>query len=450
MFTKIQNDLCSSSAYITARNFATNTYHKCTTWVTNNSHQVYPKLLVVSTLAKGNTINSLNIAKAFLWQHRNIIAITTALVVAFKIIRYIWKNIPHKPIVQLDSTLNVAKFSITVPKTNRIPPNITLTFCIDTSGSMNDEDRLNSIKEAMITILDRSQKIINVTEEANISLAIIGFDHNAKIVQKAIRLTPSKIANAPNAPINIVKNKLANLVSGGTTSIIKGLDMATDELEALARANKTSSHTLILLTDGGDRVQDDAIGSIQSRLAKCQANLFAIGIGETHDKGMLKSITAKKKNGLEGEYIDTTEDKVQDKSQEAAAETPAKKVARSKARIVNSILDIYDSAIASFTNLVLTTSQLPPGTWSINNSFSTASNNNQVLSQSILGSLSEEEILSTSIYIDPKRLDKQIDLSKLEFVLSYTDPAGLKGQVVIPWNANTTINPTIVRETQRL
>ena len=198
-----------------------------------------------------------------------------------------------------------------------------------------------------------------------------------------------------------------------------GLGEATKQLESMARGNKTGSHTLILLTDGEETFPDKDLAVIHKQLALSKTELFAIGIGKDHNKETLGKITTSKEKGFRGTYFDTT-----------GVET-----------IESAVAKAYQQTVSSFHDLVLTTPNLPPDTWSVIDTPIVTYNEQ---SSCLLGPLATGKKLVKTIKIHGAKLPDSLDLSSVTFELSFTDPKGKKATVTLPWNPNTILNPEIL------
>ena len=207
-------------------------------------------------------------------------------------------------------------------------------------------------------------------------------------------------------------------MSGGGTKIIAGLEKATSMIEKMAQEDKDATHTLILLSDGDETLKVSKVQPIHTRLAAVKARVFAIGIGEKHKKETLKLI-APKTGKFKGRYIDTT----------IEGNT-----------IGSAISTIYEQAIAVFSNLVLSCSQLETGQWSVGDADSIEGEGQ---SEYQLGSFTGEKGIVKTIKISKHR-QGSLDLSKVSFKLTFTDPRGREGALFLPWNPNFIINPEIL------
>ena len=105
---------------------------------------------------------------------------------------------------------------------------------------------------------------------------------------------------------------------------------------------------------------------------------------------------------------------------------------------------MYQQAIASFSQLVLVSSQLVAGTWSVDGELSVEAGEE---SKCELGVLSEGKESVKHVTIHPEKLEGPLDSEKLSFQLSFTDPTGRKGSLSLPWNPNFIIDPKIIVST---
>lgn len=422
-----QNSIDFHKVYKTAVKYIVAGYNKSITWITANSKWAFSKLADISVIAKRSLIYSFEIGKTFVLAHKVWIIGGIVIGIALLIIYKFWKNQPQYPIIKMESPPHLTTLSIAIPKEKRVPPNVSLTFCIDVSGSMKEEGREQAVKRGVSRVLDSAQKVINASKgAAAISIAIIAFNSDSKVITPATKLVPQNNGSQKNLPIAKIKKDLKAMNSDGGTKILDGLEKATEELEKVAKVNRAASQTLILLTDGGDELVLKRISSLHKRLASSQVKLFAIGIGAGHDKEVLRGIAGDNtvidtKSGFKGTYIDTTlgEDTIE-----------------------SAISDIYNQALASFNKLQLTSPQLEPGTWSVLNTPMTVENGVSICR---LGSLQEEEELFKVIEIHGERLTRPVNVSEVTFDLTFEDPRGRKGQVSLPWNQKTTITPEIAK-----
>lgn len=187
----------------------------------------------------------------------------------------------------------------------------------------------------------------------------------------------------------------------------------------MARKEPGRTHTLILLSDGDRPLSDQAIQPIHERLRRVNAQLFAIGIGVGHDKKALQKI-APKTGRFTGTYIDTT----------TGEET-----------IESAIAKIYEQALATFSELTLSTTQLEAGAWSVNGVDSIEQDGRSICP---LESFTEDEVLAKTIKIHSNRLRERLDLWSVSFDLAFTDPRGRKGTMQLHWRPDTVMDPAIL------
>ncbi|NNM43298.1 MAG: VWA domain-containing protein [Chlamydiae bacterium] len=273
----------------------------------------------------------------------------------------------------------------------------------------------SQVKEGISAVLDSALKVASAVKGTQIGIAIIGFNSQSRVICEPREINSTSVSE--------IKSKLQSYKSEGQTKIISGFDHATKTLESMARQNRKAVQVLVLLTDGEEgNVSKSDVASIHTRLAAIKAKLFAIGIGVNHKKETLRLI-APTGGKFTGTYIDTT---VEGQS------------------IVKAISTVYQQAIASFSQLVLVSSQLAAGTWSVDGKLSTRAGEE---SKCELGVLSEGKESVKQITIHPEKLAERLDLAELSFQLSFTDPTGRKGSLSLPWNPDFIIDPKIIADT---
>lgn len=413
--------IASHSTYDAAVHYASQAYQRSVTWISTNSSRAYSYLQDIGTLAKKHIVQSFNTGRTFFWSHKELFIGGAIIGAALLIIHHYWKNRPQLPDVKLKFSLDKAKLYIQIPEEEPLPPNATLTFCVDTSGSMSSENRLEDVKKSVKKLLDSAQKVIDASNGANIEIAIIGFEDTATVITHPVKITPTEKGKKESEVVSKVKAQVESLSPGGGTSIYRGIESGMNELEKIAKANRSGSHTIVLLTDGDDHVHDSQIDSIHKRLGAVQAKLFAIGIGKSHRKSMLEQIVDNGKGAFKGTYIDTT----------LGIDT-----------IESAISTIYSQAIASFTDLELSSSHLQEGTWSVDDKPSVRGDGKSICS---LGNLSQGEERIEVVKIHSYELTDPLDLSKVELTLAFKDPKGRQGSIKLPWKPNAIIDPEILK-----
>jgi Mg-chelatase subunit ChlD len=435
------------SIYKTACHYASGSYHSSLHWVTTHCSQAYSKLPPLRPLATRYASISFHTGKGLLWRYKVVVISGCSLIgVALLIRNYMRKNsfrkaavrevkkpavreskkkpdieVEKKPeektedrlVVKMEPTL-WTKLSIEIPKQQHVPPppNVSLTFCIDLSGSMDVADRIGAVRKSLLYVLNDAQTVVNNRKGAKISLSLIGFSNDSTVITPITQII-STYPGYQNGVLEGITKQIGNFKVGGGTDILRGLEQATEEVERAASTNKQGSHTLILLTDGEDnRINEAKLLNIQDKLASIPAKLFAIGIGSAHNRSILEKIAVSRNGNLKGTYTDTT----------LGIDT-----------IESAISKIYSQAIASFHDLELSVSGLPPDAWSIIDT-------RHARGQSTwnLGSLSEEQTLEKVVEVHLDRLAASLDLSKVVFTLTFVDSNGKRGQLAFPWNPKIT------------
>lgn len=319
---------------------------------------------------------------------------------------------PKFPTATLKSSLNRAVFSISVPIESPPPPNVAITFCVDTSSSMTGENRERDVKKGVSDVLERAAQVAQTVEKAKIRIAVVGFSSSATTICEPMEITSRNVY------------QISGLVNGyrsnRSTDLYSGLVAAVETVESMRR--DATTHTLILLTDGEVNIAQEKVREIHQRLAAANAQLFAIGIGERHTKDTLRNL-APTTGGFTGTYIDTTE----------RGQT-----------IVGAISSIYEQTMAVFNQLELRTSQLGAKQWSVGGHASIKKGDYSVCA---LGNMSEKNQEDRVIEIHPNAFSSRFDLSQLSFQLVFKDPEGKDGIISIPWKANAVIDPSIIKAT---
>lgn len=390
---KLQSNL--SAFYNSASGYTSSGYN----WVKSSCSHVYSKMPAVSPAIKSRVSNALNTGKSFALRNNEALICGALVVTAGAVAYYIWKNTPQKLDVKMETIKTSVRLTFGVPKGKPKPLDIALTFVIDISGSMGyaeDKDasktRAMAVHRALNTLVDDALLMVNGPRKAKVCISIISFDTNASVVTPMTKLDSTTIKN--------VKAQIQKLVpNGGGTNILNGLTCATQELANAASIG--ASHSVILLSDGEDNETNDrTIIPIHAAIAQASAKLFAVGIGEAHKQNGNK---VKLVAGFKGKYIDTT-----DKGHS----------------IEKAVAEIYESAMSSFQEVVLTSS-LPGTVWSVVGSTNVEEGG---VVKCKLGSQEEGKTISKIIEINWEKL-KADDRKDPKFTLHYTDSYGRPGQM---------------------
>jgi uncharacterized protein YegL len=319
---------------------------------------------------------------------------------------------PKFPTATLKSSLNRAVLSVSVPIENPPPPNVAITFCLDTSSSMQGKNRERDVKRGVSEVLASAANVAQAVKKAKIKIAVVGFSSSATTICEPIEIT--------NRNVHHILGLVNGYHSSGGTDLYKGLEAAVEKVEDMRK--EATTHTLILLTDGEVSIVQERVREIHQRLAAANAQLFAIGIGMSHTKDTLRKL-APSTGAFKGTYIDTTEP---------------------DQTIIGAISSIYEQTMAVFNQLELRTFQLEAGQWSVGGHGSMKRGDYSVC---VLGNMSEKTQKAQVVEIHPNAFSSRFDLSKLSFQLIFKDPEGKDGIISIPWKANTAIDPSIIKAT---
>lgn len=324
--------------------------------------------------------------------------------------------------MQTDMTHDVARVTIKTPKIDLPPPRVTLTFCIDKSGSMENA-REAAVKEGVSRVLQSAQRVVDTINGSSIEIAIVAFNDTAEVILKPTRITPTEGGNSSIAKIEkIVKS----YQSSGGTKIISGLRESITQLTHLTDGPSDRDHHLILLSDGDENIDTSDMVGIHHELGKLKANFHAIGIGENHKKQTLEKL-ANSNGKFVGTYIDTSD-----------KENPI--------TIEEAIEKIYNRAISPFKDMKLSAKQLEPGSWKLNQTTSKKRGQNRVGSECDIGPLmaSSSQVSYLKILVDKIR-QNPFDLKTVKFDLTYEDPKGNKGKQSFSWNPNPLLDTDLIR-----
>lgn len=158
-----------------------------------------------------------------------------------------------------------------------------LLFLIDTSGSMDEENRLNNVKRSMNFILPF------MTENDQISL--VTFSDDAKT-----HITRSPITDENKRALEY---KVSKIRTEGNTNLSAGLLMASTIFEQPVTDSIQRKQGLVILTDGhanaGVRSEDTLLEIVKAQLAKFPGlSMTVVAYGENHNTSLMSKI------GIEG------------------------------------------------------------------------------------------------------------------------------------------------------
>ena len=169
-------------------------------------------------------------------------------------------------------------------------PDASLTFVIDTSGSMARGDRLELVKESLEELIDELGR--------NDTVAIVEFDDDPSIV-----LRPTDVDDQDD-----IVDAIDRLSPGGSTNVEAGLDLGyalADDMFDDERVNR-----VILLSDGVANVgliDPDGLAEMIRRDADRGIQLLTIGVGMGNFNDVLMEQLADQGDGFYA-YVDTEDE----------------------------------------------------------------------------------------------------------------------------------------------
>lgn len=173
-----------------------------------------------------------------------------------------------------------------MPEIANRPP-LNLVFLIDTSGSMDEPNKLPLLKQSLGLMLDQLQAADQV--------AIVAYAGSAGQV----------LAPTPASDRKAILAALDNLAAGGSTAGAEGLELAYQTAEAMAAAGEVSR--VLLATDGDFNVGIDDPEALKSFIARKRESgvyLSVLGFGRGNLDDATMQALAQNGNG-QAAYIDT-------------------------------------------------------------------------------------------------------------------------------------------------
>jgi magnesium chelatase subunit D len=131
-----------------------------------------------------------------------------------------------------------------------------IVFCVDASGSMGSDKRIDAAKAAVLDLLvDAYQKRDRV--------ALVSFRGNK-----------AEVVLAPTASVELANVRLRNLPTGGATPLAAGIVSSLDILQSELRRQPDTVAWLVLVTDGRGNVGlDGGSGSEDARIAATRVRM---------------------------------------------------------------------------------------------------------------------------------------------------------------------------------
>ncbi|MFN0008501.1 MAG: von Willebrand factor type A domain-containing protein [Planctomycetota bacterium] len=186
------------------------------------------------------------------------------------------------------SMLRVVVRGREIAKEERKP--LRITFVIDTSGSMKEQNRLELVKHSM--------RLLANELGANDALSIVAFSSDARLI---LPMTPA-------SQKGVIESAIYPLSPDGSTNAAAGLRMGYEE--ALAKIDSNAQNRVVLLSDGvantGQTDQDEITKSVQLHREK-GIYLNTIGVGMNNHNDVLLEQLADKGDGI-CSYVDSPEE----------------------------------------------------------------------------------------------------------------------------------------------
>ncbi|HDL41493.1 MAG TPA: DUF3520 domain-containing protein, partial [Actinobacteria bacterium] len=172
----------------------------------------------------------------------------------------------------------------------RSRPNVNLTFVIDTSGSMDQDNRLGLVQDSLAVLLNELGR--------GDTIAIVSYNKRAEVV-----VDPTSADEARN-----LQRAIDQLHPGGSTNAEAGLILGYDLAEQMYNADEVNK--VILLSDGVANVGETGPGGIFERIEESANNgidLLTVGVGLDNYNDVLLEQLADTANG-QYRYIDTLDE----------------------------------------------------------------------------------------------------------------------------------------------
>ncbi|HEY0699881.1 MAG TPA: von Willebrand factor type A domain-containing protein, partial [Micromonospora sp.] len=152
-------------------------------------------------------------------------------------------------------------------------PDAALTFVVDVSGSMADPGRLDLVRDAMHTLVDRLRRTDSV--------AIVAFSNQARVIREMTRVTD---AAALHDAIDQLQPQNSTNVEAG---LVLGYRVARDGFRPGA------TNRVVLMSDGlanvGQTAADPILNRVREEAAK-QISLLGVGVGSEYGDSLMERL----------------------------------------------------------------------------------------------------------------------------------------------------------------
>ena len=195
---------------------------------------------------------------------------------------------PGEPATSARDLLRVVIRGKDVPKAERKP--LALTFVVDVSGSMKEQNRIEMVKHAMRLLVSQL--------DARDSIAIVKFSTDAAMV---LPMTSAKHKD-------VIESAIHPLAAEGSTNSEAGLRMGY--AEAVTKLNPEATNRVVFLSDGVANVgvtDPNVISDGVKQLREKGIYLNTIGVGMNNHNDVLLEQLANKGDGV-CNYVDTPDE----------------------------------------------------------------------------------------------------------------------------------------------
>lgn len=158
------------------------------------------------------------------------------------------------------------------PGPQETPADRHISICIDTSGSMDFQGKLDQVRDAIFLVFG----LLNEDDY----LSIVSFDTDIDVIMDAKRWG--------NVDREMAERLLEQLVARGGTDLYAGVEQARDTLEGLGGDEQVSKR-ILLLSDGRDTGRDaSAFSELAKDVADQGVSIYSAGIGTYYDKDVIR------------------------------------------------------------------------------------------------------------------------------------------------------------------
>jgi Ca-activated chloride channel family protein len=159
-----------------------------------------------------------------------------------------------------------------VPERRR--QDINLTFVVDTSGSMDSDDKIGMVKDAMLVLVDQLDRFDSV--------AVVEYDSRARVALNPVAADDTRE----------IEKAIRKLRAGGTTNAEAGLALGYDLADDMF--DRDMVNRVVLISDGVANVGETGPEGILERIGERARNgidLVTIGVGiDTYNDVLLEQL----------------------------------------------------------------------------------------------------------------------------------------------------------------